>query len=409
MLLSPGPKSSMPPPGPDTPRHLALLVAAALGASGCRKAAPPAFERPPAPVHVAEALARDVPVYLDEVGRSVAPLVVEVRPRVSGEIVAVHFQDGADLAAGDPLFSIDPRPFEAALLSARAQLARARAERELARLEFKRLEGLVETQAIAEQDYDTRKSEAEVAEAEVEAAEAALRNAELDLEFCSIRSPFDGRAGERLVDPGNVVTASLGIPTAQGGPLVVIQSLDPIFADFTIAEKNLDRVRGHMARGSLRVEVRVPEEPGAPVHAGRLEGELTFLDNAVLEGTGTVKLRATVPNPERLLWPGRFLHVRLVLETLPGAVLVPAQAPQMSGQGQFLYVVGADGTAELRLVTTGQRHGELVVVERGLAEGERVIVDGQLGVTPGGKVRIVEPAAPAAAAAGGAGEAKAGS
>lgn len=175
---------------------------------------------------------------------------------------------------------------------------------------------------------------------------------------------------------------------ANTGSLLTIQRLDPVYADFTVPEHDLTAVQRHMARGSLAVEVRLPDEPGEP-----RTGALTFLDNAVQDGTGTVKLRATIPNGDHRFWPGRFVKIRLVLDTLEDAVLVPAAAPQTSGQGPFVYVVKADSSAEQRRVTPGQRQGDLIVISQGVRPGEQVVVDGQLGVTPGGKVRVEGPGA----------------
>jgi len=220
-----------------------------------------------------------------------------------------------------------------------------------------------------------------MAQAEVQGDEAELETARLDLEYCTLRSPLDGRVGRRLADAGNVVKEN-------EGTLVVIERLDPLYVEFTVAENDLTSVQTEMAAGTLRVEVRLPDEPGEA-----RGGELTFLDNSVQGTTGTVKLRATIPNEDRRFWPGRFVKVRLVLSTLPGAVLVPAAATQMSANGPFVYVVKADDTAELRPVQPGQRQDELVVITQGLQAGERVVVEGQLGVTPGGKVREVDPAA----------------
>ncbi len=358
-----------------------------LLAEGCGKSDPPSSGRPPAPVSVATAVSRDVPVYLNEIGKCVAREVVSVQAQVTGRLAQIHFQDGADLKKGDPLFTIDPEPFRAALASAEANLARARAVLDLARVDFARATDLRNTQILAQQDYDTKKNAVEVDEAEVKQAEAAVETARINLRYCSILSPIDGRAGHRLVDIGNVVTAS-------GAPLLVIERLDPIYVDFTVTEQELSSVQSQMARGPLDVEVRVPDAPDEP-----LAGTLTFLDNTVQEGTGTVTLRATVANRQRRLWPGRLVNVTLILATLPKAVLVPADAPQMSAKGPFVYVVKEDGTAELRSVAPGQRQGDLVVIERGVKPGEEVVVNGQLGVTPGGKVRIEGGgAAPATAA-----------
>ena len=336
-------------------------------------------QRPPAPVSLATAVERDVPVYLDQIGKNVAPEVVTIQPQVSGRITAIHVKDGATVKRGDPLLTIDPRPYQAQLDSAQAQLARNVAELELARLEFGRVQALLRTDAISQQDHDARRSAVAVSEAQVRLSRAAVETAKLNLEYCFIRSPIDGRAGQRLVDLGNVVGPG------PASALLVIQRLDPMYADFTIPENDLGSVQRAVEAGQARAEVRLPDEPDGP-----RAGTLTFLDNAVQEGTGTVKLRATIANSDWHFWPGRFVKVRLVLGTRQGAVLVPASATQTSAKGPFVYVVNGDSTAELRPVTVGQRQGDLVAISSGLKGGERVVTAGQLGVTPGGKVRSDE-------------------
>jgi multidrug efflux system membrane fusion protein len=366
-----------------------LLLSGAFLAS-CSKKNAQGFERPPAPVTTMAVLQRDVPVYLDEVGKCVAREVVTIQPQVSGRITELHFVDGADVQKGELLFTIDPRPFQAQLDAAEANLTQAKAALEFAEVQYERGSKLIETKAIAQQEYDQRKNAQDVAAAQVEQNQAAVETARLNLQYCSIRSPIDGRTGRRLVDIGNVVTAN-------NTPLLTIQRLDPIYADFTVTENDLTAVQQNMKRGSLQVEVRLPDEPDKPI-----AGSLTFLDNAVQNATGTVNLRATVPNRDHRLWPGRFVKIRLVLATLPGATLIPATAPQMSAKGEFVYVVKDDGTADFRPVTTGQRQGDLIVVEQGLKAGEKVVVSGQIGVAPGGKVRDLaqeaKSAAPTAAA-----------
>jgi multidrug efflux system membrane fusion protein len=353
-----------------------LACIASLGLIGCAKKDPPAFERPPAPVTVVSAIAHDVPLYLDEVGRCVAREVVSVQPEVSGRIMEIHFTDGADLQKGDMLFTVDPRPFKAQLDAAEANLAQSRAALDFARIQFARVQDLVESRAIARQDYDTRKNAVDVGAAQVQQNIAAVESARLNLEYTSIRSPIDGRAGHRLVDVGNVVTAN-------NSTLLNIERMDPIYAEFTVTENDFSDVQRHTSKGTLKVEVRLPDELDKP-----LVGQLTFLDNAVQSSSGTVLLRATVPNSSHRLWPGRFVNVRLVLATVPGAVLVPAATPQDSAKGPCVYVVKEDSTAEPRPVKLGQRQGDLIVVEQGLKPGERVIINGQIAVTPGGKVRV---------------------
>lgn len=353
----------------------------------CERKAPASFERPPAPVSLAQAVARDVPVYLDAIGKIAAREVVSIQPQVSGRITQIHFADGADLRIGQVLFTIDSRPFRAQLNAAEANLAQARAALGLAKINFARVESVTDPRAVSRQDYDAKQNAVAVAEAQLQQNQAAVENARLNLDYCTIRSPINGRAGQRLVDIGNVVSAN-------STTLLVIQRLDPVYADFTITEGDLTAVQQNMARGTLTTEVRLPNDSSGP-----REGKLTFLDNSVQEGTGTVKLRATIENKDRRFWPGRFAQVRLVLSTRKSAVLIPAEAPQMSAKGPFVYVVKADSTAELRSVAVGQRQGDLVVVNKGLAAGERVVTQGQLGVTPGGKVRIAPPPAPGTAPA----------
>ena len=428
------------------PARILLACTCMTLIAGCGDKPIQKIERPPAPVAVAAAIAQDVPVYLDAIGKTAAREVVAIQPQVSGPVTKIHFMDGADLKPGDTLFTIDPRPFEATLRQveanvnrdqaqirqaqaalaqsaaaekqAQANLARDLAQLENANVQMRRYQDLVTEGAISKELSDQVRTTALALEATVQADRAAIVNAEaaiaaaqatietakaalqadqavvetarIQLGYTSIHAPISGRAGQRLVDLGNVVTANSTM-------LLSIQRLDPIYADFTVPEADLTPVQRHMAEGTLKAEVRLPEER-EPV-----AGQLTFLDNAVQDGTGTVKLRATFPNTAHRFWPGRFVKIRLILSTRPGAVLVPAAAPQQSAKGPFVYVVKEDATAELRPVTLGQRQGELVVVEQGVQPGERVVVTGQLGVTPGGKVRVDErgPAGSAPAAPGG--------
>jgi multidrug efflux system membrane fusion protein len=345
---------------------------------------------PPPLVTVAQASVQDVPRYLDEIGRNIAFESVSVTPQVAGRITERHFQDGENLKKGQLLFVIDPRPFKAQLDSAQANLAQAKAALELAKIQFARDQELVGTRAISKQDYDTKKNTVDVNEAQVEAAKAAIEAAQINLDYCYIHSPIDGRAGARLVDVGNVVQANTT-------SLLSIQRLDPIYANFTITERDLPEVQKEMSRGTLKAFVRLPGDPENVTRPGRVE----FLDNSVQNATGTVNLRATISNPDHHFWPGQFVNVKLVLATQKGAVLIPSQATQISQQGPFVFVVKTDDTAELRPVTLGQRQGADVVIASGLAAGERVVLAGQLLVRPGSKVHTDTGAtAPAPASSG---------
>src|SRR5262249_38953149 len=271
------------------------------------------------------------PTYIDAVGKTVSREVVSIQPQVSGRITEIHFQDGAQLQKGEVLFTIDPRPYEAALAEAQATLVQRKAQLDLAQTDYQRAADLVAKDFISKQDYDAKKNAVDVSKAMVQQSEAAVETAKLNLDYCTIRSPIDGRAGHRLVDLGNVVKPE------NNTALLVIERFTPIYADFTITENDLTAVQQNMAQGMLKAEVRLPDDTGE----GRI-GDLSFLDNAVQDGTGTIKLRATIPNDDRHFWPGRFVKVRLVLNTLKGAVLVPASASQMSAQGTFVYVVKPD-------------------------------------------------------------------
>jgi multidrug efflux system membrane fusion protein len=407
---------------------LAFFVSAFLFIGCSNKAAQQAFQRPPAPVSVSVATAQDVPTYLDAIGKTVAREVVSIQPQVSGRIIKLHFTDGANVRKGDMLFTIDPAPFEAALRQAQANVQKdialkKQAESNLAseiakanwgKVQVNRYKTLVEQGVVSREQYEELRATQNSLDANVGSARAAVNSADenikvdtaavetakLELSYCSIRSPIDGRAGQRLVDVGNIVhpgSSSANNAPGSGAPapentLLVIEKLDPIYADFTISQNRLSEVQTQMKANRLTTEVRLPDEPDSPVI-----GQLTFLNNAVEDATGTVGLRATIPNSAHRFWPGRFVNIRLVLNTIHQAVLVPATAPQMSANGSFVYVVKQDSTAEQRPVTLGQRQGDLVVVESGVSAGERVVTVGQLGVTPNGKVYVQEQSTAAAA------------
>ena len=362
---------------------LLLMITVACSRGNVQASAP---AMPPPLVTVTKAMAQDVPRYLDEIGRNAAFESVTVTPQVSGRIVERRFRDGENLTKGQLLFVIDPRPYKAQEDAAKANLAQAKAALDLAKIQFARDEQIIGTRAISQQDYDTKKNTVDVNQAQVDAAEAALETAKLNLEYCYVHSPINGRAGARLVDVGNVVQSN-------ATSLLSIQRLDPIYANFTITERDLPEVQKQMTLGNLKAMVRLPSDPVDGARAGRIE----FLDNAVQNSTGTVNLRATISNPDRHFWPGQFVDVKLVLNTQRAAVLIPNEAAQISQKGPFVYVVKPDDTAELRVVTLGQRQGNDVVVTGGLSADERIVVAGQMTVRPGGKVHVAASSADAPA------------
>ena len=326
-----------------------------------RRAAEIKTTQPPArPAAVAKVVTKDVPLYLDEIGTCAAYETVQVQAQVNGVIMARHFQDGSDVKKGDLLFTIDPRPYQAALDQAKAQNA-------LDQVTLKRQEDLRARKVIAQQDYD-------IAVANAQKSQAAAEAAQVNLDYCFIKSPINGRIGLRNVDVGNLVGPS-------SPALVTIQGLDPIYTDFTVAENDLPLVRKYLGGPNVKVETYLADGSIAP----RM-GDLYFIDNAVQPGSGTVRARGVTPNPDRALWPSEFVRVRFILDILKDAKLVPSQAVQVSQSGPFVFVVKPDNTVELRAVKPGQRQqGDLMVIENGVKPDETVVVTGQLALSPGAK------------------------
>ncbi|MEY2530706.1 MAG: rane fusion protein multidrug efflux system [Verrucomicrobiota bacterium] len=344
-----------------------------------QKKAAAAAKPPVRPVLVAKVITKDVPLYLDEIGSCSAVETVQVQSQVSGAIVSRDFQDGADVKKGDLLFRIDARPFEAALTQAQGQLGQAQSQLILDQITLKRQQELRARNVISPQDLDSAQATVKSDEGKVKTAEGLVAAAQVNLDFCSIRSPIDGRAGLRNVDIGNVVQGGTG---GGGTMLLTIQRIDPIYTDFTIAETDLALVRRYLGGPNVKVQTTVPNEKLPP----RM-GDLYFIDNAVQPGAGTVKTRAVTPNPDRSLWPSEFVRVRFILDILKDAKLVPSQAVQISQNGPFVFVVKPDQTVDLRPVKPGQRQeGEVTVIESGLQPNETVVVTGQLALSPGAKV-----------------------
>jgi multidrug efflux system membrane fusion protein len=322
-----------------------------------KKAAQPAAR----PVLVAKVVNKDVPLYLDEIGTCAAYETVQVQAQVSGKIMQRHFQDGADVKKGDLLFTIDPAPYQAALDQAKAQAA-------LDQVTLKRQADLRSKGVNAAQDYDTAVANAQKSQALAEAAQ-------VNFDYCYIKSPINGRIGLRNVDIGNLVGPSTG-------SLVQIQGLDPIYTDFTIAETDLGLVKKYLGGPNVKVQTW-----SSDTKAASRTGDLYFIDTAVQPGSGTVKARAVTPNPDRAFWPAEFVRVRFILDTLKDAKLVPSQAVQISQSGPFIFVMKSDNTVDLRPVKPGQRQdGDMTVIESGVQADETIVVTGQLALAPGAKV-----------------------
>ena len=405
---------------------LAVCAACSDRASGTQRAAPPAV-----PVLVADAVRRDVPLDVGVIGNVQALTIVGVKSQVSGQVMNVHFTEGQDITAGQPLFTIDPRPFEAIVAQAQANVGRdtaqmrqaeaAHAQRqaevqqaianldrdqaqlENARVQEKRYKTLVDKELVAREQYDqfrtnltalgatvqadraaveNARAAADAAQAGVENARAVIRadeaiveTAKLNLGYTSIRSPMAGRTGNLMLQAGNVVKAN------DDNPMVVIAQIHPIYVSFTVPQQHLATIKQYMAAGPLSVRATPPGASKPTV------GRLTFVNNTVDPTTGTIQLKGTFDNADNMLWPGQYVEVVLTL-TSESAVVVPSQAVQPGQQGPYVFVVKPDSTVQPRPVELGRRLAADTIITKGLIAGERVVTDGQLRLVPGARVEI---------------------
>ncbi len=348
------------------------MLAWALGCSRTPKAPPPEL----VPVRVGTVVVKSVPVQIRNVGTVQPYSTVAVRALVNGEILQVHFREGQDVRKGDQLFSIDPRPYEATLAQAEGALARDRAQLANARADAARYVDLVKKDYVTQQQYDSVKANAEAFAATVRADEAIVERARLDLGYCSIRSPIDGRTGVVMVQAGNIVKAN-------DAALVTINQIVPIYVSVAVPERDLAEIRRRQALGQLAMDA---EDPVGGKTLAR--GELTFIDNTVDRTTGTITVKATFENSNRALWPGEFVNAVLTLSTESNAIVAPPGAVQTGQQGSYAYVLKPDQTVDPRPVTPGRSIPDGTVIEKGLSAGDRVVTDGQLRLRPGSKVEI---------------------
>ncbi len=337
-----------------------------------KKEAPNA--KPPVPVKTAQALQKDVPVQVRAIGTIEAYTSVAIKSQVSGQIARIHFAEGSDVEKGTLLISIDPEPFQATLSQFEAALAKDLAQEKFAREQARRYAGLLKEGIVTRDQYELLQSNAESLAAAVVADRAAIRNAVIQLGYCSVRSPISGRTGTIALQPGNLVKAN-------DMPIVTVNQITPIYVTFSLPEKRLAEIKRAMAAGQLKIEAAIPNEPGVTE-----SGTISFLDNAVNPATGTIKLKGVFANKSRKLWPGQFTDVVLTLASRQNAVVVPTHAIQTSQQGEFVYVVKPDNRVEMRQITSAAATGEETVIEKGVAAGETVVTDGQLRLTPGALV-----------------------
>jgi len=340
------------------------------GAGGARS-------REAVPVLVVTAVHKAVPVQLRAVGNVEPFTTVSIKSQVTGVLMEAHFKEGQDVKKGQQLFTIDPRPFEAALRQAEANMQRDNAQLKNLREQVRRYAELVEKQYVSREQYDLIKTNADAAEAVVEADKAAVENAKVQLSYCYIYSPVSGRVGSLLVNEGNLVRVN------DGAPLVIINQVNPINVTFSVPEQHLSDLKRHMTAGQLKVDASFQSDEGRPE-----QGRLEFVDNAVDRSTGTIKLKAVFANTERRLWPGQFINVALTLTTQPDAVVIPSEAVQVGQDGQHVFVVQPDNRVEVRPVTLGTTSGGEAVIIKGLAAGEQIVREGQFLLGPGSRIEI---------------------
>ena len=331
------------------------------------------------PVVVATAEQREAPVELRAIGNVRAKATVAVKPRVTGQIAKVYFEEGQDVKEGDVLVKIDPAPFEVVLAQAKARLTQATIQAEIAKKQALRYTGLVQSGGVSREEVDNLKSAADAALSNTEAAAAAVREAELELSYCTVLSPITGRAGRRAIDAGNVVKED-------ETDLVVINQLQPVEVLFSVPEQYFGDIQKYMKQEKLKVSIT----PSGSA-SRKITGVLTFLDNAIKAATGTLEMKATMDNQDLALWPGQYGEVSLTLTTQPNAILIPAPAVQTGQEGQYVFVVKEDETVELRSIELDRTVGALAVIRKGLQKGEAVVLDGQLRLTPGVKVETKPP------------------
>ncbi len=344
------------------------------------RAAAAANGPPAVPVTIAIAEARDVPVLIRGLGNVQAYKTVAIRSRVEGQIVKISFEEGQNVKAGDQLFQIDPRPFQAMLDQAAANLKKDEAQLEGARLDLERYGKLLPTGFQSKQSWDQQKATVDALRASIDADKAQIDNAKLNLSYADIRAPIDGRTGQRLVDLGNMVAAN------QNTTLVTITQIKPIFVNFTVPQYANHNLRKSQANHPLTVTAYSADD-----HYKLAEGELTLIDNQIEAQTGTLRLKATFANTDEQLWPGEFVNVRLELSMRKDAVTVPQRVVMQGANGAYAYVIKPDNTAERRVIEIESTQDGYTVISNGIAVGEKVVLDGQYRLSNGSPVRIDQP------------------
>jgi len=359
----------------------AILMAALTGCSRTKAAASPGM--PVVPVLAATVERRDMPVELQAIGTVEAYSSVAVKTQITGELTGVYFKEGQDVSKGDLLFTLDKRPFEADVKRQEANLEHDIAQAKLAHLDADRYAGLYKEGVVSKQQYDQAEANGEALDAAVQADRATVENAKVQLVYCSIYSPINGRTGTLMIHQGNMIKAN-DTPF-----LININQVEPIYVTFTVPEQYLADIKRFASAGKLPVQASIQGDSRPAV------GNLSFIDNTVDQATGTIKLKGEFANTDRRLWPGQFVNATLVLHTQPNAIVVPSQAVQNGQQGRFVFVIKTDNTVEMRPVVVNRTSGGQSIIDSGLKPGEQVVTDGQLRLVPGSRIEIKQSIAPA--------------
>jgi multidrug efflux system membrane fusion protein len=363
---------------------LALAAALSSGCSGEALQQTPApgngrggGQGPAVPVTIATASQKTVPVDVQAIGTVIAASTVAVHAQITGELQSVNFREGDDVRQGQVLFTLDKRPFEAALLQAQANLQRDQAQAQNARASSVRYDDLLKRGIATQEQVDQFRTQAAALDATVVADQAAVDSAKVQLDYATIDAPISGRTGLLQVHAGNLVRAT------DTTPIVIINRIQPVYVSFAVPEAMLPQFKHYLAAGTIRVEAKAPNEEGKPS-----TGRIDFIDNAVDPTTGTIKVKGTFPNEDRRLWPGQFVNVTVTLTTEPNVTVVPTAAVQSGQQGDYVYVVKSDQTVELRTVSVSRTRGNESIIKDGVRVGETVVTDGHLRLVPGSRVSV---------------------
>jgi multidrug efflux system membrane fusion protein len=357
-------------------KRFLLLTQLALTLFSCsKKTAPP--EKPAPLVRVESVQSVDTPLFNTYVGHVVPYMQIDVRAQVEGELTGYYFIEGQEVKEGDLIFTLDARPYEAQLAKAKAALANTMATLQFAKETAERNKELAKEEFVAILQYDEYLTNVETAKANIEGAKADIDTAKINISYCNIHSPISGVTGKLEFDVGNLIT------NAGQTPLVTINQVAPIYVYFSVPQSDLPSIMKRQRLSPLLVETFLNDDLQTP-----FTGTLDFIDNQIDPQTGSIWMRGVFANESRLLWPGEFTEVRLILEVQTGALLIPTQAIQVGPKGLSVFVLKEDAAVELRTVTVGQRVNDKTIIKAGLKEGEKVVVEGQINLSPGIKVTV---------------------